>query len=96
MLLRKEFEWDEAQSVSLQLRAFLSEYHSSYVTERSLVAQVSLCACAPGAGRARARLQMPPVLPPRTFCKLTLLRCCIVAINVRSLTPRLRDINPKP
>lgn len=96
VLLRKEFEWDEAQSVSLQLRAFLSEYHSSYVTERSLVAQVSLCACAPGAGRARARLQMPPVPPPRTFCKLTLLRCCIVAINVRSLTPRLRDINPKP
>eukprot|EP00802_Teleaulax_amphioxeia_P006774 Tamp_06779.p1 GENE.Tamp_06779~~Tamp_06779.p1 ORF type:complete len:463 (+),score=110.77 Tamp_06779:144-1391(+) len=42
VLLRKEFEWDEAQSVSLQLRAFLSEYHSSYVTERSLVAQSQL------------------------------------------------------
>jgi hypothetical protein len=41
-LTRKEFEWDESLSVSILLRAFLTEYHSSYVTERSLVAQSQL------------------------------------------------------
>ena len=41
-LARKEFEWDESLSVSILLRAFLTEYHSSYVTERSLVAQSQL------------------------------------------------------
>ena len=94
VLLRKEFEWDEAQSVSLQLRAFLSEYHSSYVTERSLVAQVNRCVCVCAWCRSCARRKMPPVPPPRTSCKLTPLHWCIVATNACSLTPRLQDINP--
>ena len=37
-----DFEWDEARTVSMQLRIFLAEYHTSYVTERSLVAQSQL------------------------------------------------------
>ena len=40
--MREGFEWDETLSVTMQLRVFLSEYHTSYVTERSLVAQSQL------------------------------------------------------
>jgi len=58
--MRDAFDWDEALSVTLQLRVFLAEYHASYVTERSLVAQVCasrvcvVCVCARARAHARA------------------------------------------